>query len=145
MSGKGNLIRVTMAILILALPAVTLSVLSNYYDAPYLQPLDLTEEGFATANAGTAGTGLARIDVQVDWGRDWPGTLTQTQLRDVIATTLQAQTKHYSFDFVDVPGARIEVTFIVGRNIYGPFPPGQMVSGINSALIALKMTNGPEY
>ncbi len=145
MGGKGNLIRVLVAILLLALPAVTLSILSNYYDAPYLQPLDLTAEGLAAAGSGTSGTGLARIDVQVGWGRDWTGSLTQTRLREVITTTLEAQTKLYSFDFEDIPGEQIDVTFVVGRNVYGPFEPGQMVTGINSALIALKMTNGPEW
>jgi hypothetical protein len=62
----------------------------------------------------------------------------------VIANTLKHQTEFYRFEFHDMPGGRIDVTFVVGPNSYGPFPPSRMVAGVNSALVALRMTNGPE-
>lgn len=144
MNNNGNLIRVILAILLLATPAVSLRILSIYINAPYLQPLALTQEGLAAAGEGEDGGGFTRIDVHVGWGRDWNGGMTQDQLRNVIAVTLNPQTEFYHFEFDDQPGEKIDVTFVVGPNRYGPYPPGRMITGIRSALAALRLTNGPE-
>jgi hypothetical protein len=144
MNSKGYHVRIIVAILILATPAVGIRIFSNYYDAQYLQPLGLTKENLAAAEEGKNGRGFARIDVHVGWGRDWTGAMTQTRLRQVLATTLEQQTDFYHFEFDDMPGGQIDVTFVVGPNTYGPFAPGRMITGLKSALIALRMTNGPE-
>ncbi len=144
MDSNRNLIRVIIATLFLSTPAVAIHILSNYYDAPHLQPLALTKESVAAAENGNEGNGFARIDVRVDWGNDWAGMMTQTRLREVIAKTLEPQTEFYHFEFDNLPGEQIDVTFVVGPNSYGPFPPSRMIAGIKSALIALRMTNGPE-
>ncbi len=144
MDKKGGIIRAVLIILVLATPAVSISIFSSYYDVPYLKPLGLTKENLAAAEMGRNGRDFARIDVQVGWGRDWAGTMTQARLRQVLAATLEQQTDFYHFEFEDKPGRQIDVTFIVGPNSYGPFAPGGMVAGIKSALIALRMTNGPE-
>lgn len=137
-------IRVIAIVSLLAAPAMTVRFLSSFYDLPHLLPLGLTEQNVAAARRNGYGDTSARINVTVDWGRDWSGAITQERLREVIAQTLSAQTKMYHIQFEDARGDRIDVTFAVGPNKYGPFSLGQMASGVQSALIALRMTNGPE-
>jgi hypothetical protein len=132
---KKFLIWFFVAISILAAPAVTIRILSSYNNAPYLLPLSQTQENTDLES------GLARIDVQVDWGQDWPGTMTQVMLRDVIVTSLDAQTDRYNVDFETSPGERVEITFIVGHNKYGPVHPQQLAGAIFSAVSALRLAN----
>ena len=141
---QSNLIRVITVVLCLAAPAVTIHILSDIYNAPYLKPLALTEESVAAAGARSEGETHVTINVLVGWGSDWEGSTTQESFRQILAKTLEPQTKLYYIEFEEMPGQNIDVTFFVGHNSYGPFPPDQMVSGIQSALIALRMTNGPE-
>ena len=133
--------KVMLAVALLAAPAVSLHVLTNYYDAPHLQPLALTSETAAVLDEAHGGGPFARIDVNVDWGTEWNETLTPEALRQKLVNTLKHQTNHYQFNFNDIPGDRVDVTFVVGPNSYGPFPPGGMISGITSALVALRTTN----
>ncbi len=144
MRDNGNLIRVILAITIVSAPALAARVLSEYYDVQYMQPLAVTKESVAAFEEATEGDGFTVIDVHVAWGEDRQGSLTKEDLRERISATLIHQTEFFRFDFNDLPGQDIEVTFNVGPNSYGPFPPNQMAQGIKSALVALKMTNGPE-
>ena len=144
MSETNNLIRVIAVIFLLAAPALSIRFVSEYFDAPHLQPLDLTRESIAAVDQGPEGLEFARIDVHVGWGREWDGALTPAQLQEAIAKSLEAQTKYYHIKVQEVPGREIGVTFDVGYNSYGPFAPGQIAGGIKSALLALRMTNGPE-
>ena len=141
---QSNLLRVITVVMCLAAPAVTIHIASDIYNAPYLKPLALTEESVAAAGARSEGETHVTIDVLVDWGSDWAGSATQESFREILAKTLEPQTKLYHIEFEEIPGELIYVTFVVGHNSYGPFPPSQMVSGIQSALVALRMTNGPE-
>lgn len=144
MENKGNFFRFILIIFLLAAPAVSIRLYSNYYNASHLQPLALTRESLGVGKRGRQGEGLARIDVQIRWGRDWTGSMTRSRLRDVISASLKHQTEYYYIDFHERSGAQVDITFIVGSNTYGPFPSNRFVSGLKSALVAQKMTNGPE-
>ncbi|QGX97268.1 hypothetical protein EI983_02845 [Roseovarius faecimaris] len=144
MESTRNLMRAITPVLVLAAPALALRLFSDYFDAPHLQPLGLTKENVASVERAHDGTGFATVDVHVDWGRDWDGALTQARLRQRLVATLEAQTSYYHIMFSDVPGRDISVRFEVGPNRYGPFPPSQIPAGITSAIMALRMTNGPE-
>ena len=143
MDSPASLIRPILIVLCLAAPAISLRIASNYSDNPYLQPLDLTEEGLAAVGEGGERYGFTRIDVHVSWGRGWSGRTTQNQLRNQLVATLDQQTELYFVEIQDAPGDAIGITFTVGPNRYGPFPPSRMIDGLNSALIALRMTNRP--
>ena len=142
--GKRNLIRLSVVALIPALPVATVNIYSNVYEDPYLLPLEPTKVNRTADRKGRMEEGLATIEINVDWGSEWTGSMTQARLRELIASALGHQTEFYHFNFEDQPGEQVDITFVVGPNRYGPFPPGQMISGIKSALIALRMTNGPE-
>lgn len=141
MDDDGFPIRIVAIILFLAAPAGIIYILSHFYDNPYLQPLDLNWKEVAATGEEL---GFARIDVHINWGQDWSGTTTRAELHDMIAATLEAKTEFYRFEFHDQPGENIDVTFVVGSNSYGPFPPRQMIEGIKPAILALKMVNKPE-
>lgn len=140
MDSVGFPTRVIAVILLLAAPAGILHALSYFYNNPYLQPYDLDWKGFASSGEEL---GFARIDVHVNWGRDWTGATTKEELYDVIAGKLKIRTEFYRVEFIDLPGTQVDVTFIVGSNRYGPFAPNQMAAGIAPAVMALKMTAGP--
>ena len=137
-----KLIRVIAVVFCLAAPALSVRVLSELYGLQHLLPLGLIEQNLTAARKNRYGETSARIDVTVGWGRDWTGATTREKLRDVLTRTLNAQTKMYDIAFEDVPGDRIGVSFAVGPNIYGPFPPSQMARGLQTALVALRMSNG---
>lgn len=143
MDDKDNLIRVILIIVLLAAPAIGVRILSNYSDDPYLQPLALTKKRVAEQERKQRVDGPARIDVLVNWGRETTGTLTQDHLEKLLTDTLAQQTQHYNLIIHDRPGKEIDVMFVVGPNRYGPYPPGLMISGLNSALIALRMSSRP--
>lgn len=143
MGSLGNLTNVLAAVLLLAAPAMFISIASSYYEAPHLKPLAPSREAPTTVEEMLDGGGIGRIDVQVGWGVDWDGQMSQAQLSEIINTTLNHQTKLFRLEYDSVPGDLIEVTFVVGKNSYGPFLPSQMAAGIKSALIALRMTNEP--
>lgn len=119
-----------------------ISFASYYYKAPHLKPLAPSKKAPTTVEDVLNG-GFSWIDVQVGWGIDWNGQMSQTQFSEIITKTLSHQTELYHLEYNSVPGDSIEVTFVVGENSYGPFLPSQMVTGIKSALIALRMTNEP--
>lgn len=137
MENDTGLLRPLMIVFLLAAPAVAQRVLSYFIDDPYLQPLALTVEGLAAAGE-EIGDGTW-INVQVGWGRDFEGAMTEDRLRGVIAKALAHRTDRFYFVVRDQPGDAVEVSFFVGANRYGPFPPSAMVGGINSALMALSM------
>lgn len=142
--GNSNLIRLFVFALIPALPVAIVWTYSGYYQDPYLLPLESTKASSTAVRERKVEENLATIEVNVDWGSDWTGSMTQAKLRELVASALGHQTEFYRFNFEDQPGEQVDITFVVGPNSYGPFPPGQMISGIKSALIALRMTNGPE-
>ncbi|WP_299852349.1 hypothetical protein [uncultured Roseovarius sp.] len=143
--GNSNLIRLLVVALIPALPVAIVSIYSNLYEDPYLLPLEPTKINRAAVREGRVEEDLATIEVNVGWGSDWTGSMTQVRLRELVAAVLEHRTEFYRFKFEDQPGEQVNITFVVGPNSYGPFPPDQMISGIKSALIALRMTNGPEF
>lgn len=139
----GNLARILVAALVLATPAMLISFASYYYKVPHLKPLAPSKEVPTTVEDVLDGHGFSSIDVQIGWGVDWNGPMSQAQFSEIITKTLSHQTELFHLEYNSVPGELIEVTFVVGGNSYGPFLPGQMVAGIKSALMALKITNEP--
>lgn len=140
-NGAG-LLRAFIVLFLLAAPAVSLRIASHFSDNPYLQPLALTAEGLAAAEGGNYLGEAPRIDVTVDWGERWHGRMSRAELRAAIAAALESQTRYYRIVFRDVPGRGIGIRFDVGGNSYGPYAPGGMVAGIDTALIALRLTAG---
>lgn len=122
---------------------MSISIASSYYKAPNLKPLAPSREAPITVKEVLGGGGFGRIDVQVVWGNDGIGPMSRAQLSELITKTLSHQTELFHLEYDSVPGELTEVTFVVGRNSYGPFLPSQMAAGIKSALIALRMTNEP--
>ena len=141
MNSTGNLIRVILIVFFLASPAVGIKILSMYSSDPYLQPLALTKQGVDAAEKDNGAGGHARIAIHVNWGRQVTGSLTREQLQHTLAATLRQQTELLYIEFHEAPGSKVDVTFVVGPNSYGPLPPARMIDGLNSALIALRMTN----
>lgn len=142
MTRPADWIRPAVILFVLAAPAVGVRIASHFSDDPYLQPLALTSERIASAGERREGEGLAAVEVRVDWGRDWAGAMTQADLRGTIARSLASQTDLFWFRFRETEGKRVGVSFRVGPNIFGPYPPGGMRDGIHSALVALGATNG---
>lgn len=122
---------------ILALPAAGVLVLYYFTKNPNLQPLGITREKLADVEGQTD---YISIFVHVDWGQDRTSGMTKSDLRETIANVFSHRTGSYVFKFKDVPGDAIGVTFVVGPNRYGPYPPFRMIEGIPPALIALDMT-----
>lgn len=143
MGEPSSIYRPILMISLLALPAVSIKIMSYYSGNPYLQPLNLTVEGMASVGEDGQATGMVPVMVRVDWGRDLQSQVTQEALRRVIAKSLSSHTDLFRFDFRDVPGARVGVIFEVGPNSFGPYPPSAMSDGIKLALAALQLTNGP--
>ncbi|MDQ2093113.1 hypothetical protein [Rhodalgimonas zhirmunskyi] len=139
---KGAGWRSALIIAGLALPPLALNILSHFFDNPYLQPLNLTQEGLSgigeLEEVGISGT---KIDVRVDWGTERTGTLTQEKFANTLGAALRSQTVYYSFHFNEVPGRSIRVTFVVGQNSYGPFSTAELSDGMKLALTAQQMTN----
>jgi|UPI0005C4DA30 hypothetical protein len=121
-----------------ALPATSAYVLYEVTDNPTLRPLGITQERLASVNGGPS-EGVS-ILVRVDWGADRRDGITQRELREIIASTLSSRTDSFVFQFEDVPGSEIGITFSVGVNSYGPFPKERMIDGIMPSLIALDAT-----
>ena len=144
MNQNRSLTRALLVVVLFAAPALTIRAISEYYGDQNLLPLAQTRETRAETYEGSDSKGFARIDVRVEWPRGWTGSMTQQSLKDVISNTLKHQTEYYRIEFIEQMGEQIEVTFDVGPNSYGPFPPGRMLDGIETALVALRMTNGPE-
>ncbi|WP_306006774.1 hypothetical protein [Aquicoccus porphyridii] len=134
-------IRPVVILVLLAAPAIGVHIASHFSDDPHLQPLAISSERGASASGGRVESGLAMVEVDVDWGQDWAGRMSRVELRDAIARSLSSQTDLYRVRFREAPGARIGVSFRVGPNVFGPYPPGGMRDGIHSALVALDTTN----
>ena len=134
-----SLVRPLMIVLLLAAPAVVQRIASEFIDVPYLQPLALTVDDFASTGEVLGEGPWIRVDI--DWGSDYEGHLTRAHLRQAIAASLSHQTKRFVLVYHDGPGLAIGISFTVGPNRYGPFSPGAMVSGIDLALAAFGMAN----
>ena len=133
--------RVILIISFLALPAIGVRILSHYSSDPYLQPLALSAASMAGVENERGGNKFSKIVVHVNWGRESNGRLTKEGLREQLTKTLTRQTELFQIKFYDIPGRGIVITFVVGPNSFGPFPPAQISDGLNSALIALRLTN----
>lgn len=121
-----------------ALPATSAYVLYEVTDNPTLRPLGITQERLARVNGGA--TDGVSIVVEVAWGADRTGGISQRELRQTISRTLAPRTDNFVFRFDEVPGSGLGITFRVGVNSYGPFPQERMIDGIVPSLIALDAT-----
>ncbi len=141
---EGSVLKTVLIISLLAVPPVALKLLSNFFDNPYLQPLNLTREGLAkVGEVEEEGFGGDRINIIIDWGRARDGGLTRAQVQGAVASALQSQSGYYDFEFRDVPGNGVGITFTVGANRYGPFSPGNVADGMKLALEAQQMSDKP--
>lgn len=137
MSRTRQILRPLLIVFALAAPALIQNAASHFTDNPYLRPLGITAEDIARSGE-KLGDG-PWIDVKVAWGRDFAGPLTRDALRETITRAIAYRTNRYYVAFDERPGARVDVTFEVGRNHFGPFPPGGMAQGIELAFSAFDM------
>lgn len=137
MDGNRRYILVIAILLLTGLPATGAYFLYVFTKNPSLRPLGISQEKLAAVEGPAKSVS---IQVHVDWGSDRTGAVTQADLRKLISGTLSTRTEDFIFEFNDVPGDQIGVTFVVGANRYGPFPPGRLIEGIVPALAALDMT-----
>jgi len=123
---------------ILAFPALGLLIAYKITDNPLLQPLNLDKDAIADYERG--GVAKTSIFVHVNWGVDHPKSSTKNDLQNLVSSAMDNRTDNYVFRFRNVPGNKAEVTFVVGPNRYGPYPPAGMIRGIIPALAALELT-----
>ena len=136
MNGIRQYVVLFAIVISLTLPAIGALILYKITKDPYLRPLGLTKEEAATVDGPAE---AISIGIQVSWGVD-QDSLTKDDLRQLISRTLSFRTEAFHFDFDDVHGTEIGVTFVVGPNRYGPFPPNRLIDGIVPALAALEYT-----
>ncbi len=137
MESARQYIRLFFVIAVLSLPTSAALLYHHVTKDPFFRPLGITKEQLASVAGQTE---FVSIAVHVDWGGERAGGTTRAELRKLISDTLYTRTDDYFFKFRDVPGKRIGVTFVVGPNRYGPYPPARLIDGIGPALAALKMT-----
>ncbi len=119
-----------------ALPGGGAYLFYHFTKNPLLQPLGLTRERLAEIE----GEGqYISIIVHLEWGRDYAGEMSHTELREIIRTAFFNRTDEVVFKYKEVPGDEIGVTFVVGPNRYGPYPPNRMIDGIIPSTVALEM------
>jgi len=137
MNSSRNYIFLFVFCIFLALPAAGVNVLYYLTKDPSLRPLGITREKMAEVDGQTE---FISIFVHVDWGRERTGGTTKADLRQMVSDAFFHRTDDYIFKFKDVPGDEIGVTFVIGPNRYGPYPPSRIIEGIVPALVALDMT-----
>ena len=119
-----------------ALPGGGAYLFYHFTKNPLLQPLGLTRERLAEIDGEAQ---YISIIVHLEWGRDYDGEMSHTELREIIRTAFYNRTDEVVFKFREVPGDEIGVTFVVGPNRYGPYAPHEMIEGIVPATVALEM------
>ncbi len=137
MSALQRYAMVAVFILVVALPGGGYFLSYPVTQVPPLQPLGLTRDKLAELDGQTE---FVSIGVHVDWGRDRAGGMTKMELRELVAYAFAPRVDELYFKFEEVAGDEIGVTFVVGPNLYGPYPPHRMVEGITPASVALEMT-----
>ncbi len=115
------------AIFLLALPAFGALALYKFTNNPYFRPLGISKDAVAAVDGQTS---AVSIEIQVRWGINSRSSLSKVELRELISDTFSTRTDAFHFDISEVEGDNVRVTFIVGPNRYGPYPPGRMVDGI---------------
>lgn len=120
-----------------AMPALGSLFLYNITGNPYLRPLAISRESLATFDGPTR---TISIEVNVQYGVERSVSPSKEKLRQAIIKAFSGHTEAFHFKFVESSGDGIEVTFVVGPNRYGPYPPGSMSKGMIPALEALKYT-----
>ena len=123
-------------IICVALPAGGALALYYFTGNPLLRPLGITQEKLADVDASPEN---ASIMVEVKWGRDHKGRLTQSDVRCHVADAFKTNTDDFFFRFLEVEGETIGISFVVGSNRYGPYPPGRIINGMIPSLVALEM------
>ncbi len=121
----------------LTLPAASLTLYSVVTGDPNYRPLGVTAEAlefFVETNE------TAALGIHVAWGQDRTGSLTHADLRNFITDAIIRRTTDYYIKFHEVPGTGIGITFRVGVNRFGPYPPARMAEAIAPVTAALQMT-----
>ncbi len=137
MSALQRYVMVAIFILVVALPGGGAFLYYHFTKDPLFQPLGITRERLAEVDGQTE---FVSIGVHVDWGRDRTEGMTRMELRELVAYAFAPMIDEIYFKFLDADGDQIGVTFVVGPNRYGPYPPHRMVEGIVPASVALQMT-----
>ena len=137
MSAVQRYIMVAVFILVVALPGGGAFLYYHFTKDPLFQPLGITRERLAELEGQTE---FVSIGVHVGWGRDRTEGMTKTKLRELVAYAFAPMIDEIYFKFEDVQGEEIGVTFVVGPNRYGPYPPNGIVEGVVPASVALRMT-----
>lgn len=125
-------------IICVALPAAGSLTLYFVTGNPLLRPLGITQEKLSDVDASPEN---ASIMVEVGWGRDYAGRMTQSDVRRFVVNAFKTNTDDFFFRFRDVEGQAIGISFVVGANRYGPYPPGRIINGMIPSLVALKMVS----
>ncbi|MFV2033625.1 MAG: hypothetical protein ACC631_00690 [Halocynthiibacter sp.] len=127
-----------LVILIVAAPAV----LANFFYAitkdPTLRPLAITRD--AEAKALGSRTGL-EIIAQINWGSNARANFSQIDLSGRITRAFYAHGESVRVEIQEVAGSdTITVTYIMGRNRFGPNPVANAADGIRAAIIAYRIS-----
>jgi len=137
MTATQRYVMVAAIVLFAALPAGGAFLYHHFTQDPLFQPLGLTREKLAELDGQTE---FVSIGVHVDWGVERTEGMTKAELRELVAYAFAPRIDELYFKFLDVGGEEIGITFVVGPNRYGPYPPHRMIDGIAPAAVALQMT-----
>ena len=137
MAAKRRILILLAVILIPALPAAGSLLFYHFTKNPLLRPLGITREKLAEMDGQTD---FLSIMVHIDWGEEQTDGPSKSQVREFISDVFSTRTDEVAFKFTDVPGDDMAITFVVGPNRYGPYPPDQMIEGVIPSTIALEMT-----
>ena len=133
----------------LLLPAIIIAVALPgtaaylYYRAtkdPTLRPLGVTKEELA---ATMGDEHVLDIVVQIDWGRDRRSHSPKSDLEGAISRTLSAFAVDHRFRHKDVSGDKVQITYVVAHNRFGPYTPARAAEGVRAAFAAMQIM-GPK-
>ena len=128
-------ILLVVLVLATALPASAALMLYKFTGDPTLRPFGLTKNSLAEGDSAQA---MLEIFVRLDWGADVPATILRNDVREQISKALDIYDIEFRLNFKTVPGRRINVTYIVEHNEFGPYGFQNASRGIPSALAAFR-------
>lgn len=119
-----------------ALPSVIALGYSKANRDPTLRPLWATAERLAEADSPEK---LYEITVLVEWGASSSLLIAPEALKADLNRMLKDYPVNYHIRMVKTAGPQVAISYLVGSNRIGPFPPHRAAEGTNAAIAAFRM------
>lgn len=127
-------------LLVVALPEATALMLYKYTGDPTFRPLGLANK---TTVSGDAPQKMLEILVRINIGADIPEPVTQDYIQQRLTKALDIYNIDFRLKFQSVAGNKVNVTYIVRHNKFGPYRLANASAGIPAALAALRAMQRP--